>query len=248
MKQAAIDRMKGFFDSEDNYKVEGDDFIITFSGAVADVNEKVNAWLLKAVTAANEGEEYVDEDMPEYFSIEEHPFETSSFLTTGIAYEVDCNFYPVLGDVQMKVEGADGFFGSKYYEGVSTVEGLEGEYVSSRDDYFSVFETKVSVLGLIIGIASVLVLLAGIVLLILSLKPFKQYLAESKERKAQAKLAAQAAQPVPTPVGVTSSPYAQPEAPVVPEAPTTGDGIVTVIAVALAAMSIAVAFTKKRSF
>lgn len=38
------------------------------------------------------------------------------------------------------------------------------------------------------------------------------------------------------------------EAPVVPEAPTTGDGIVTVIAVALAAMSIAVAFTKKRSF
>ncbi len=48
------------------------------------------------------------------------------------------------------------------------------------------------------------------------------------------------------PVVTLKTPVA--EAPVVPEAPTTGDGIFTVIAVALAAMSIAVVFTKKRSF
>ncbi|MBQ1195571.1 MAG: hypothetical protein IIX44_04930 [Clostridia bacterium] len=48
------------------------------------------------------------------------------------------------------------------------------------------------------------------------------------------------------PVVTLKTPVA--DAPVVPEAPTTGDGIFTVIAVALAAMSIAVAFTKKRSF
>ena len=48
------------------------------------------------------------------------------------------------------------------------------------------------------------------------------------------------------PVVTLKTPVA--ETPVVPEAPTTGDGIFTVIAVALAAMSIAVAFTKKRSF
>ena len=48
------------------------------------------------------------------------------------------------------------------------------------------------------------------------------------------------------PVVTLKTPVA--EAPVIPEAPTTGDGIFTVIAVALAAMSIAVAFTKKRSF
>lgn len=48
------------------------------------------------------------------------------------------------------------------------------------------------------------------------------------------------------PVVTLKTPVA--ETPVVPEAPTTGDGVFTVIAVALAAMSIAVAFTKKRSF
>ncbi len=48
------------------------------------------------------------------------------------------------------------------------------------------------------------------------------------------------------PVVTLKTPVA--ETPVVPEAPTTGDGIFTVIAVVLATMSIAVAVTKKRSF
>lgn len=48
------------------------------------------------------------------------------------------------------------------------------------------------------------------------------------------------------PVITLKSPVA--DAPVVPETPATGDGIFSVIAIALAAMSIAVAFTKKRSF
>jgi hypothetical protein len=48
------------------------------------------------------------------------------------------------------------------------------------------------------------------------------------------------------PVVTLKTPVA--EAPDVPVAPDGGDGIFTVIAVALAAMSLAVAFTKKRSF
>lgn len=225
MKQSAIDRMKGFFGSEENYKVEGDDFIITFSGAVADVQQQVNAWLVKAA-AIDDG------DPPQYFAITEHPFETSSFLTTGVAYEVECDFSPVLGDVMLKVEGEESAFGSKYYVGTDALEGQEGDYVASDDGYFSVFETKLSVLGVIIGGVSVLVLLVGIVLLLIALKPFKMYLTESKERKAQAKLAAQTAQPVPVPAGaVAPSVYApvggaeemesfdEPEAPVVPVAP-----------------------------
>lgn len=48
------------------------------------------------------------------------------------------------------------------------------------------------------------------------------------------------------PVVTLKTPVA--EAPVIPETPPTGDGVFSVIAVALAAMSLAVAFTKKRSF
>lgn len=48
------------------------------------------------------------------------------------------------------------------------------------------------------------------------------------------------------PVVTLKTPVA--EAPAIPETPPTGDGVFSVIAVALAAMSLAVAFTKKRSF
>ena len=48
------------------------------------------------------------------------------------------------------------------------------------------------------------------------------------------------------PVVTLKTPVA--EAPVIPETPPTGDGVFSVIAVALATLSLAVAFTKKRSF
>ncbi len=204
MKQSAIDRMKSFFTTDEHYEATEDSFTITYSGAIDRVVADINL-LLRSVNGTIEITD--DGSATPYFSIIEKAYDTPSFFTDGVAYDVTCDFTPLFGDAELRVDESDGFFGSKHYQD-GIYQNDDGETCVNARSSFKVYQTSISILGVGLGVLCLALLVVGIILLLGSLRPLKEYSAYKKQMKAAAAASAPIAQPAPAP---TYEPEYEPE-------------------------------------
>ena len=178
MKKSAIDRMKSLFNSEDDYEAGKNDFSFTLTGPYQEVADKFNFIL----TTASEAE---GEDVITYFSISPRELKTNSILTTASSYSVNFDVTPLFGDMKIKVDESKNILGCKYYVGDTEVN-EDGEVFITSNTSFDLHEIKLSIVIAIILVLSGALIIFGIICLLLSLKPLKEYSAHKKEQKAEA--------------------------------------------------------------
>ncbi len=204
MKQSAIDRMKSFFTTDEHYEATEDGIVITYSGAIDQVEADINL-LVRSVTGAIEITD--DGSATAYFSIIEKTYDTPSFFTDGVAYDVTYDFSPLFGNTQLRVDESEGLFGSKHYQN-GVYENDDGEMCVGTNGSFTLYQTKLSILGIGLGVLCLALFVVGIILLLGSLRPLKDYTAYKKQMKAVAAASAPIAQPAPA---ATYEPEYEPE-------------------------------------
>lgn len=235
LKQSAIDRIKSFVKDEKLYETEEGKITLTFSGKIAEVEAQIHN-MVKAAQAAEkaDGESYdgSNEDV-RYFTVTESTFNTPSLFTDGVSLSVSYNFRPLFGSAHLALEESEGFLSSKYFQGnVSADE--EGALYATEEGTLEVYTTKMSILGIVVCAVSAIVLLAGLFLLLTSLKSLTEWLKALKQAQAEAKAAREAqaqayaqaqAQQIPVQVPVQVVPQQVPvqtvpqQVPVAPQAP-----------------------------
>lgn len=201
MKKSAIDRMKSFFASEDEYEATDDNFTFALSGEYSEVSDQLNVILNKALD-----QDYNSEDGVSYINIQKNEFKTNSILSTASSYSLDFNVTPLFGNTKIKVDESKNVLGCKYYVG-DTETNEDGEVFITSNGSFNVYEVKLSIVVAIILVLSGLLFIFGIIFLLCGIKPLKEYIEHKKACKAEAakiqaaqQAAIQDAQPVEPPV------------------------------------------------
>ncbi len=205
MKTAAIDRIKGIL-NEENYNAADDGITITFSGKTDEVIGKVNQF-----SGGESGQ------IAEFFNIEKYEFETPSLFTSGVAYSVEYDFENIFGKSEFKVTEKEGLLGSKYFKG-DAYKNDDGDVRLPSSGSTDIYEINLSIVALIFAVLSLAFVVVGVILLLKSLKSFKEYLAyikENKPVKAATNVAVPAYAEVPTPVAVETPAETQVVAPAV---------------------------------
>lgn len=192
MKKSAIDRIKGFL-GEESYEETDKGISFSFSGNLAKVESKIN----KIVAKATESKED-DQDTKAYFIVARAAdFDTSALFSKGYCCDINYNFTPLFGDINIYVDQADGFMSSKYYQDVQTDD--EGKYFVAAEGNVSVYTQGIDWIMAIIVLACVILIVAGIIFVLKNIKELKDFINNLKEKKAE-KAAA-----IPQPIEVTTT-------------------------------------------
>ena len=105
------------------------------------------------------------------------------------------------------MDESEGLFGSKHYQN-NVYENGDGEMCVGTNGSFTLYQTKLSILGIGLGVLCLALFVVGIILLLGSLRPLKDYAAYKKQMKAVAAASAPIAQPAPA---ATYEPEYEPE-------------------------------------
>lgn len=179
MKQSAIERVKGFFDSE-KYKETDDGISFSFSGGIAAVTEEINKLMAKADDNAD-----ITENPTAYFSVGDiNDFEPQALFANGSRCNVSYDFTPLFGNANLFVDQNEGFLNSKYYQDVMTND--DGEYYIAASGSVAIYSIGFSWIMAIIAVVCLLVVVFGVIFGLKNLDEFKNYIKALKEKKAAA--------------------------------------------------------------
>ncbi len=177
MKKSAVDRIKGFL-GEESYEETDEGISFSFSGNLAKVTSKINKVVAKATESKDD-----DQDTKAYFIIARATdFDTSALFSNGYCCDINYDFTPLFGDVNIYVDQTDGFLSSKYYQAAQTND--EGEYFVAAKGNVSVYTQGIDWIMIIITAACVILIAAGIIFVLKNIKELKDFINTLKEKKA----------------------------------------------------------------
>lgn len=212
IRNAAFSAMETRCGASGSCEKEDNVLRITFSGLVAEVNAKINAFVKPA---SEDGE---NDDDADYFTLQVAEAETGSGFSTSLIGEVNYDFTPLIGNGSVIINPSEGAVTSYYYDGSHTVDEEENHlYSSVASADFTVVKT--SIISIILCAVFVLVFVLGAALLFINRQTVVELVKEMKAKsaaKAEAAKAAAAAQPAAAPAPAPT--YV--ETPAVQTAPT----------------------------